>query len=80
MTLRPDPYAELLRPEVFAAIEELARRGDPATLALAWILGNPLVGGVVVGPRRPEHLEPAWNALAEEVDRDELTRLFTWSR
>jgi aryl-alcohol dehydrogenase-like predicted oxidoreductase len=80
MTLRPDPYTELLRPEVYRAIEELARRGDPATLALAWILANPLVGGVVVGPRRPAHLEPAWNALGAQIDRDELTELFTWSR
>jgi 1-deoxyxylulose-5-phosphate synthase len=80
MTLRPDPYADLLRPEVFTAIEELARRGDPATLAIAWILADPLVGGVVVGPRRPAQLEPALNALDEQIDRDELTELFTWSR
>jgi aryl-alcohol dehydrogenase-like predicted oxidoreductase len=80
MTLRPDPYEALLRPEVYGAIEELARRGDPATLALAWILANPLVGGVVVGPRRPEHLEPAWTALGTQIDRGELTELFTWSR
>jgi aryl-alcohol dehydrogenase-like predicted oxidoreductase len=80
MTLRPDPYEALLRPEVYSAIEELARRGDPATLALAWILANPLVGGVVVGPRRPAHLEPALTALDAQIDRDELTELFTWSR
>jgi aryl-alcohol dehydrogenase-like predicted oxidoreductase len=80
MTLRPDPYTEFLRDEVFDAVEELRRRGDPATLALAWVLANPLVGGVVVGPRRPAHLEPAWAALDTQVDRGELTELFTWSR
>ena len=80
MTLRPDPYAKLVRDEVFDSLEELAQRGDPATLALAWILANPLVGAVVTGPRRPAHLEPVWAALGLEVDRDELTELFAWSR
>ena len=80
MTLRPDPYAGFVRPEVFDAIEELGRRGDAATLALAWILANPDVGAVVVGPRRLAHLETAWAALELPVDRDELTELFTWSR
>ena len=80
MTLRPDPYAKLVRDEVFDSLEELAQRGDPATLALAWILANPLVGAVVTGPRRPAHLEPVWAALGLEVDRDDLTELFTWSR
>jgi len=80
MTLRPGPYTEFVRDEVFDAIEELSRRGDPATLSLAWILANPLVGAVVVGPRTPQHLEPVWSALGQEVGRDELTELFTWSR
>jgi aryl-alcohol dehydrogenase-like predicted oxidoreductase len=80
MTLRPDPYTELVRPEVFDALEELARRGDPSTLALAWILANPHVGGIVVGPRRPAHLETVRRALETRIDRDELTELFTWSR
>ena len=66
--------------EVFDAIEELGHRGDAATLALAWILANPDVGAVVVGPRRLAHLETAWAALELPVDRDELTELFTWSR
>jgi aryl-alcohol dehydrogenase-like predicted oxidoreductase len=80
MTLRPDPYAEFVRPEVFDAIEELERRGDASTLALAWILANRDVGAVVVGPRRIAHLETAWAALELPVERDELTELFTWSR
>jgi aryl-alcohol dehydrogenase-like predicted oxidoreductase len=80
MTLRPEPYAGFVRAEVFDAIEELARRGDPATLALAWVLANPDVGAVVIGPRRPAHLETAWAALEVAVDREELRKLFTWSR
>jgi aryl-alcohol dehydrogenase-like predicted oxidoreductase len=80
MALRPDPYTEFIRGEVFDALEKLAQRGDPTTLALAWVLANPLVGAVVAGPRRPAHLDPVWGALELEVDRDELTELFTWSR
>ena len=63
MTLRPDPYADFVRPEVFAALDGLGRRGDAAALALAWVLANPLVGAVVVGPRRQEHLDTVWAAL-----------------
>jgi aryl-alcohol dehydrogenase-like predicted oxidoreductase len=80
MALRPGPYADFVRDDVFDSLEELARRGDPATLALAWILGNPRVGAVVVGPRRPAQLEPVWAALDLQLDRDELTELFTWNR
>ena len=50
-----------------------------AALALAWLLADPLVGPVVVGPRKPEHLEPALAALANPLDgaaRDELSALF----
>ncbi len=80
MTLRPGPYAEFVREDVFHSLEQLAQRGDPATLALAWILANPLVGAVVVGPRRPAQLEPVWAAVELQLDRDELTELFTWKR
>jgi aryl-alcohol dehydrogenase-like predicted oxidoreductase len=80
MTLRPGPYADFQRDEVFDALERLARRGDPATLSLAWILANPLVGAVVVGPRNAAHLDEVWAAVELQVERDELTELFTWNR
>jgi aryl-alcohol dehydrogenase-like predicted oxidoreductase len=80
MSLRPDPYAEFVRDDVFDSLQELTQRGDPTTLSLRWVLANPLVGGVVVGPRSPAHLDPVWAALEEQVDREELTELFTWSR
>jgi len=64
MTLRPDPYEHLKTDAVYDLIEELEARGDPATLAYAWLLGQPGVTAVVVGPRRPEHLAPALAALA----------------
>jgi len=80
MTLRPDLYAGLVRDEVFDAVERLAARGDPATLALAWVLSNPLVGSVVVGLRTPAQLEHVWAALDLRIDREELTELFAWRR
>ena len=58
MTMRPGPYEHLQDDRVYDALEELERRGDPATLALAWLLADDRVS-VVVGPRRPEHLQPA---------------------
>ena len=50
-----------------------------AALALAWLLAHPLVNPIVVGPRRPEHLEPALAALELRLDaaeRDELSAVF----
>jgi aryl-alcohol dehydrogenase-like predicted oxidoreductase len=76
MVLRPGPYAAFVREEIFGSLEELGRLGDPAALSLAWILSNSDVAAVVVGPRRPSHLEPVWAALELEVDRDKLTELF----
>jgi aryl-alcohol dehydrogenase-like predicted oxidoreductase len=83
MTLRPDPYRHLERPATFAALAKLERaaadRGvDLATLALAWVLTDPGVSALIVGPRRPEQLEPALAALEvglSEAERAELTEL-----
>jgi aryl-alcohol dehydrogenase-like predicted oxidoreductase len=68
MTLRPEPYEHLRTDAVFDALEALERQGDPATLALAWLFAQPGVTAVVVGPRRPEHLQPALAALEMAVD------------
>jgi aryl-alcohol dehydrogenase-like predicted oxidoreductase len=59
---------------VYDALEELERRGDPATLALAWLFGDEQVS-VVIGPRRPEHLEPALAALANPLSPEEREAL-----
>ena len=61
MTLRPDE--RLVRNDAFKTVEALAERGDPATLALAWVFANPRVDAVVVGPRMPAHLDPVFAAL-----------------
>jgi aryl-alcohol dehydrogenase-like predicted oxidoreductase len=63
MTLRPEPYTHLQTDAVYDLIERLEERGDPATLAYAWLLSQPDVTAVVVGPRRPDQLAPALAAL-----------------
>jgi aryl-alcohol dehydrogenase-like predicted oxidoreductase len=80
MTLRPDPYRELEQPAAFAAVAELeaaaAERGvSLAALALAWVLSDPGVTAAIVGPRRPEQLAPAIEALEIELDEAERATL-----
>jgi 1-deoxyxylulose-5-phosphate synthase len=84
MTQRPEGYRHLDTPSTYRGLELLAlaaeERGvDTATLAIAWLLSHPLVTAVVVGPRRPEHLEPARRALDLHLtaqERAELAGLF----
>ena len=84
MTTRPEPYVELDREPVWRGLERLGaaaeERGvDMATLAFAWLFSNPDVTAVVVGPRRPEHLEPARRALDLELtpaERDDIAAYF----
>jgi aryl-alcohol dehydrogenase-like predicted oxidoreductase len=84
MTLRPDPYEGHARDEVFeklARLDALAaeREVEPATLALGWLLAEPRVGAIVVGPRRPAQLESVWaadDARLDDATRAELSELF----
>jgi aryl-alcohol dehydrogenase-like predicted oxidoreductase len=84
MTLRPDPYEDLVNDETFEGLEAFAavaadRGVEPATLAVAWVLAHPQVTSVVVGPRRPEQLATAVAATELELtlgERDELADLF----
>jgi aryl-alcohol dehydrogenase-like predicted oxidoreductase len=85
MSVRPGPYAQFQTDSVFDGLErleELAReRGtDTATLSIAWLLAQPHVSAVIVGPRRPQHLEPAVRALdihLSAAEADELAALFS---
>jgi aryl-alcohol dehydrogenase-like predicted oxidoreductase len=76
MTMRPEPYEHLRTDATYDALEQLAHIGDPATLALAWLFAQPGVTAVVVGPRRPEHLQPALAALDARIDADAIGALF----
>lgn len=85
MTLRPEPYVHLQTDEVFDKLEGLEAQArehatTPATLAFAWLLAHPHVTAIVVGPRRPEQLDSALDALALDLsapERDRLTMLFS---
>ena len=84
MTLRPEPYEQLVAVRTFRALDAFRAAADeletePATLAIAWLLAQPDVTAVVVGPRNPQHLQTALAALDLELDearRDELASLF----
>jgi aryl-alcohol dehydrogenase-like predicted oxidoreductase len=84
MTLRPEPYEQLVAVQTFRALSAFRTIADqletePATLALAWLLAQPDVTAVVVGPRNPEQLRSAVAALDLELDEgrtDEMASLF----
>jgi 1-deoxyxylulose-5-phosphate synthase len=75
MTMRPEPYEHLRDDAVYGRLERLAALGDPATLALGWLLADPRVTGVIVGPRRAEHLRPALTALAQPLSAAQAAEL-----
>jgi 1-deoxyxylulose-5-phosphate synthase len=80
MSMRPEPYEHLRAAATFSALDrltEIAKRlgVDSATLAIAWLLAQPWVTAVVVGPRRPAHLEPALNALEQPLSQAEAAEV-----
>jgi aryl-alcohol dehydrogenase-like predicted oxidoreductase len=67
MTMRPEPYRHLEDERIYDGLEALERAAADRSvstggLALAWALGT--AGSVVVGPRRPAHLDAAREALS----------------
>jgi len=82
MTMRPEPYRHLENDEVYDAVDAFVRKADElgvsaGGLAIAWALGT--ADSVVTGPRRPDHLESAREALdlrLSTADRDEVGSLF----
>ena len=80
MQVRPGPYEQLRTERIFDALDRLAdaashRNTDTAALAIAWLLAQPQVTAVVVGPRRPEHLEPSVRALELDLSHDDAGAL-----
>jgi len=60
-----------------ATFEALCRElGEtPASVALAWLLNNPVVTTPIIGPRTVEHLDSAMRALELDLSDDTLQRL-----
>ena len=83
MTQRPGPYQRFRSRSTFDGLERLgaaaAARGiSMAGLALAWLLADPRVTQIVIGPGRPAHLAPVAEALAcplTTAERAELERM-----
>jgi aryl-alcohol dehydrogenase-like predicted oxidoreductase len=84
LSLRPEPYEQLLTDKTFDGLARFAaaaeQRGvSSAELALAWLLAQPGVTSIVVGPRKQQHLGLAVRALDLELSRaeaDALAQLF----
>lgn len=67
-----EKHADQLR-----AYESLCKKlGEaPATVALAWLLGNPAVTAPIIGPRTMEQLDAALRALEVTLDDETLEKL-----
>jgi aryl-alcohol dehydrogenase-like predicted oxidoreductase len=80
MTLRPEPYRQFERDQVFRGVSALAEEArawgvDASSLALAWVLHNPRVDSAVIGPRRPIHLDTTQAALSIALSNEDAARL-----
>ncbi len=80
MTQRPESYERYENDRVYDALEAFERealgRGvSMAGLATAWLMDEPDVTAVVVGPTRAEHLEPVREAIALELTSAERAHL-----
>ncbi len=76
MAMRPEPYEPFERIETFDALDRLRAEAEQrevsmAGLALAWVMSHPLVTAPIIGPRRPEHLQPAREALTITLTDEE---------
>jgi aryl-alcohol dehydrogenase-like predicted oxidoreductase len=84
MAQRPEGYRAYATDTVFDALERFEREASErgvsmAGLALAWLLSYDEITAVVVGPGRPEHLDPVREALELRLDHAEaeaLTEVF----
>jgi aryl-alcohol dehydrogenase-like predicted oxidoreductase len=80
MAQRPGPYRSYERDGVWRGIEQLRARaadhGVPvATLAYAWVLSDPRVTAILIGPRRPDQVDAAVAALDLRLDQEERAEL-----
>jgi aryl-alcohol dehydrogenase-like predicted oxidoreductase len=80
MTQRPEPYEGFNNERTFRVLDRLAeiaagRRISMTGLSLAWLLGDGRVTQIVIGPGRPEHLEPVREALEAHLSHAEHEQL-----
>jgi aryl-alcohol dehydrogenase-like predicted oxidoreductase len=63
--------------QALEAYETLCRelRATPAQVALAWLLQNPVVSAAIVGPETSQELTAGLDALAVQLDPDNVARL-----
>jgi aryl-alcohol dehydrogenase (NADP+) len=64
----------------FDTVDELSRLGEEAgvslvTLAVAWVLANPVITAPIIGASRPEQLDASLAALEYKIEADLKTRL-----
>jgi aryl-alcohol dehydrogenase-like predicted oxidoreductase len=88
MTLRPEPYENYVTHQnrIFDGLNSMRKISKErfgnisiAGLSLAWLLADHRITGIIVGPRKPEHLEPIYEALntrLNQTDRVDLANLF----
>jgi len=85
MGLRPGPYEELDRDDVWQGIEQLRRWTNDhgiamANAAYAWVLADSRVTAMLIGPRRPEQLASAVWSMELDLSPDDhalLASFFT---
>jgi aryl-alcohol dehydrogenase-like predicted oxidoreductase len=80
MTQRPEPYVALASEATFGKLDVLGQfareRGvSMAAVALAWLLGDDRITQIVIGPGRPEHLQPVADAIKHPLSMAERARL-----
>jgi aryl-alcohol dehydrogenase-like predicted oxidoreductase len=69
---------EKMRPQL-VAYEKLCKKlgEDPADVALAWLLHNPVVTAPIIGPRTIEQLDGSLRALKIKLSKETLEKLDT---
>jgi aryl-alcohol dehydrogenase-like predicted oxidoreductase len=80
MTMRPEPYAQLVDDRVFDGLDRLREEADArgvemGALAFAWVLASPHVTGAVCGPGRSAHLDPILTARELSLSADDRERI-----
>jgi aryl-alcohol dehydrogenase-like predicted oxidoreductase len=80
MTLRPEPYQHLLRPEVFRGLtafadDARARGVGMSALAIAWVLTHPRVDAAIIGPRNLSHLTAALEGVTLALSPSDRARI-----